>query len=368
MDRAVAARGASARVAVGVAAAGPLWDGVVGLSASGVLGERVVAHAGPPFRSIADVPAPVRHSIAAACLFEGWASSWDQAWELIADESVRLADAQGLGIMVPLCGVASPSMAAVRVRDPESGACRFSVLNEGQVHATRFGTRDDLLIDHLRWLHGPFAAELTTALEEPVELMPLLGRSLDLKDDGHGQTVAGTRLLVERLNRDRLSAQSIEFLAASPAFALNPWMAAVSCALAGAEGQACGLIVRAGGNGFEFGVQVARAPGVWITCASPVPVPVAGQPTVEGALPAVGDSALLDLFGLGAQVHVPQGTLAAECLALGGRRIGLDAVDVCFSAEEPPVALGIIDGAGIRGRLAAGLIRVPVALMASAAK
>ncbi len=364
MDRAVTEIGPTA-AAVRVAQAEPRWDAVVRVGEATDLPARAVAHAGPPFGSAADIPTPMRHSVEAACLFEGWATSWDEAGGLIDAGSLTLVPAQSHGIMLPLCGVASPSMAAVRVTDPTTGRRRYSVLNEGQDHATRYGVRDERLPEHMRWLNGEFATELATALERPVPLLATLGESLEQGDNGHGQTTTGSRLLVGLLMAARLSVRARAFLQASPAFALNLWMAAVACALSCAEDSGAALITRAGGNGYAFGVQTAAAPGTWIVCPAPVPG-TADSDAVGEALPAVGDSALLDLFGLGAQAHGTAAPLLAESAQLGGRRICLSADVLASSGYEPAVQLGMIDRLGVRGRIAGGTISVPHALMCAA--
>lgn len=355
---------ASTAAAARAAAAEPSWDAISSIDEAIGGGEHVILHAGPPFETTEEIPAPVRHSLEAACLFESWATDWDGASRLIDDGSVRLEPAQTHAVMVPLCGVASPSMAAVRVTAPGAARPFFSVLNEGQAHATRFGTRDPALVEHLRWLNGSFATDLSRALRQPVSIFPLLGRSLDAGDDGHSQTAAGTSLLVSLLTESELSKESATFLHASPAFALNLWMAAVACALAVAV-EPTSLVVRAGGNGVRFGLQTALAPDLWLTCPAPIPESP-GDGAREDVLPAVGDSALLDLFGLGGQLEEAAAPLLASSTSLGGRRVGLSARVLADSNYRPRVRLGMIDRAGLRGRVAGGVITVPRSLARAA--
>lgn len=353
---------ASTVAATRVAAAEPTWDAVVSIAEAIPGRERIVLHAGPPFEARDQIPAPIRQSIAAACMLEGWAVDWQAAFRLIDDQTLSVEPAQAHGVMVPLCGVATPTMAAIRVSAPSTRRPFFSVLNEGQAHGTRFGMRDPGLIEHLRWLNGPLATELASALTRPMALFPLLGRSLDAGDDGHSQTAAGSRLVVDLLAATALSPKSTAFLAESPAFALNLWMAAVACALATEQAARSALIVRAGGNGVRFGIQTALAPDAWTSCAAPA-LSSPPDPPPDDVLPAVGDSALLDLFGLGGQLANGDAPLLAPAPALGGRWIGLSAETLVESAYEPVIRLGMIERTGTRGRLRGGTIAVPHALM-----
>lgn len=356
--------GTSTEAAARAAAAEPSWDAVSSIAEAIRGSDHVILHAGPPFESAEEIPAPVRYSLEAACLFEGWATDWDGASRLIDDGSVRLEPAQTHAVMVPLCGVASPSMAAVRVTAPGAPGPFFSVLNEGQAHATRFGMRDPDLVQHLHWLNGSFAKDLSRALRQPLLLFPLLGRSLDVGDDGHSQTATGTSIVVGLLAGTELSKESTTFLRESPAFALNLWMAAVACALAVAV-EPTSLVVRAGGNGVRFGVQTALAPDLWLTCPAPIPERP-GDGARGDVLPAVGDSALLDLFGLGGQLDETAAPLLASSTSLGDRRVGLSAAVLADSDYRPRVRLGMIDRAGLRGRLAGGVITVPRSLARAA--
>jgi hypothetical protein len=67
----------------------------------------------------------------------------------------------------------------------------------------------------------------------------------------------------------------------------------------GVEGSS--FITAAGGNGREVGIQVAGLPGHWFTVPAKPPVGTfdVDLPT-DRAMGAIGDSAVVDAFGLGA--------------------------------------------------------------------
>ncbi|WP_137389023.1 DUF1116 domain-containing protein [Rhodoligotrophos defluvii] len=374
-----------------IAAARPAWSGVRRLSDAvrGLQG-RYVLHAGPPFRDRASIPAPVRNSLCAACIYEGWAASWSEAEALLAGGAINMVPAQDCACVVPLAGVLSPSMPVLEVIDLEDrSATFFAAVNEGQRHATRLGMRDERLPGHLRWLGGTLAPWLEEALQEPIELLPLMGEALARGDDCHSRTVHGSAAIAAALRgRNERSPPDVHaFLDTSPAFALNLWMGAAALMLRSAEGTGnCTLVTRAGGNGENFGIQLAGRPGVWVTMPAPVPFgPVDATARDRSAVGAVGDSALVDFLGLGAQAlatapevaralsgYLPKNAgdrarsvLAGELPGLGRRAV----TSAALAAEAdvgPLVLLGMIDRAGVAGRIGGGVVDVPPQLFAQA--
>ena len=246
----------------------PVWQGMT--AAAEVVGsDRLLLHAGPPFDRWGDVPQPVRNSLAFGAVYEGWASDDVEAESMLATRAVRYEPAQDHDVVVPLAGVCSPSMQLHVVRDAGSPtAVKYSVVNEGMRHVSRVGRRDPMLAAHHRWLNGSFAAWLNELTASPVELAPMLALALGEGDDCHSRTVAGSRVLTAEIRR-RAGADAdraaLDFLDDSPAFALNLWMAAAALSLAAAEGvPGSTLVTRAGGNGHEFGIQVACRAGHWV--------------------------------------------------------------------------------------------------------
>lgn len=367
----------------------PRWDGVVRIGDIAGHDVRCLFHAGPAFASVDEIPAPVRNSLAFGCLYEGWAESWEQADAMIAAGSVAIRPAQGSGLLVPLAGVASPSMAAVRIADQASGRARYCVLNEGAEIATRLGRRDERLMDHHRWLNGDLADWLSGCLAEPLDIYPLMLESFSLGDDGHAQTGAGSQLVAAALRRRAFDTPGSvgEFLKGSAAFSLNIWMATIALASSAAEGVAGStLVTRAGGNGVRFGYMLAGEAGRWHIVDAPR---LSG--TVEarfaGSVPtgALGDSAVLDFFGLGGMNlagapalsaaladHLPKDALTRSEAILAGRHPGFGGRMVACSAERaisagagPVILLGMIDAEGKAGRLGGGVVDAPPEMFAA---
>ena len=366
-----------------VIAVRPRWDGIVKIGDVAPQNGPCLFHAGPAYTSAAAIPAPVRNSLAFGCLYEGWAKSWDEAEALIAAGKVAAKPAQDHGVLVPLAGVASPSMAAVRISDPATGRARYCVLNEGAEIATRLGRRDERLLQHHRWLNDEFADWLAGCVAEPLEVLPLMRESFTQGDDGHAQTGAGSRLIAGALQRRAFDtpARVAEFLKQAAAFALNVWMASIALASGAAEGvEGATLVTRAGGNGVTFGYMLAGEPGRWLISDAPKPVGTV-EPQFAGSGPtgALGDSAVLDFFGLGGMNLASAPTLAANLAAhlpddvlqrgtavlggkhpgLGGRMVGCLADRAAKAGKGPIILLGMIDAQGEAGRLGGGIVDTP---------
>lgn len=357
----------------------PTWAGIT--AARELIGtDRVLLHAGPAFDSWAQVPVPVRNSMALACVYEGWATAPATAFDLLASGAVRFRPAQDHDMVVPLAGVISPSMALHVVADPATGRVKYAALNEGMRHCLRLGVLDPEIPAFHRWLNGPYAAWLAGRCGDGVALLDVLAESLVRGDDGHSRTVAGSALFAERLVDSGTPSEIADFLADCPAFALNLWMGAAALILGAAEGVSGSRIVtRAGGNGVRFGFQLAERPGVWHTAPADAPRgPVEPAHAGHGAVGAIGDSAVVDVLGLGGQslAGAPavaaglDGYLPGDALErparllplelLDGRlRTGLSTRTIAAAGVGPLVLLGMISDTG-RGRIGGGVYQPAV--------
>ncbi len=362
----------------------PVWrrDGV----AADLVGlpRDVLLHAGPPLKAGEPPPAPLLNSACVAAVFEGLADSLDEAQRSIEAGAVRLAAAQDYGVVTPLAAVVSASMLLHMVTDEAEGsdAVAYAPINGGGGPAARLGLRDLRVVEHLRWLNGPFAGWLAEARHGSIALIPLADLALSAGDDCHGRTQAATKLLLRLLSPTPGSAAS-EFLQNGPSFFLNLWMAACRCMLAAASGEeGASLVVAAGGNGREAGIQVAGLPSRWFEAPARPPRGDLGSWPADRALGAIGDSAIVDVLGFGAMAMAhapvqrealgrfmpPDGLLRpVELLAArhpAFRRAvthcGLTARKVSALGKTPLVSLGILDARGEAGRIGGGIFEMPL--------
>ncbi|MFD1211847.1 DUF1116 domain-containing protein [Arthrobacter sp. GCM10027362] len=374
---------ANAKAAALIGSAEPVWTGIVPLAqvlAARGRPERTLLHAGPPFSSRNAVPQPVRNSALQAILFEDWADTLEAAAGLFDSDAVNFEPAQDNDCLVPLAGIISPSMRLHVVTDPATGGVQYAVLNEGLRHCLRVGVVEPGLVEHQHWLHGPFAMWLAERLAArgPLHLLPLLARSLAGGDDGHNRTLAGSNLVAAELlhgDESGFGANAATFLAECPPFALNLWMAAAALSLRAAEAmEGSDAVTRAGGNGIDFGFQTAAEPGRWRTVAATPPRgPVADQYRGLPVLGAIGDSAVIDFFGLGGAAlrhapltldglggFAPEGVLDRPGMLMEAGhprlpiRTGVSATRIAEAGVPPVVLLGMIEGRGLEGRIGGG--------------
>jgi hypothetical protein len=367
----------------------PQWSGVAPAAQAIGLAQRTLLHAGPP---IVGAPCqPILNSACLAAVLEGWAKNVDEAEMLIRANKIALAPAQDREVVTPLAGVASPSTQMAVINDKNDPTKRFyTPLNEGQTQALRLGKRDPAILDHLRWLNGAGAKEIAGLLREPIALLPIADRALKDGDDCHGRTLSASAQVADLFAARSAPAAALDFLRASPAFFLNLWMAASGLMMRAADGLAGSSFVRAAaGNGTEFGIQVAGLPGRWFTApATPPHGPIDAAAAGASGVGAIGDSAVVDAFGLGGMAmsfapavranlasHLPadaaerpQRLLAQPHprLPLSGARVVLTARRVVAAGVTPLVTLGIIDRAGQRGRIGGGIYEAPLSVFTAA--
>ena len=208
--------------------------------------------------------------------------------------------------MVPLAAVLSPGMVVHVVADRRDPArVAYSPLNGGNGPAMRLGLAEERVVAHLRWLNGEFAEALGTAFRQPIDLIPIADRALAEGDDCHGRTIRATALLLERLRPhfrlDAARKRAVEFIAGSPSFFLNLWMAASHCIASAGMAPGSSVVTALGGNGIETGLQVGGLKGRWFVRPAEPPKGRL-EPGIDQSerLGAIGDSALIDGLGLGA--------------------------------------------------------------------
>ena len=377
----------------------PVWNGLDTAADALDLPANVLLHAGPPFDSVRQICRPILNSACVAAVFEGLCGDFNQAENKIAHGEIILKPAQDHQVVAPLAAVVSASMPLHRIQDRKNpGFSIYTPINGGSRPALRTGQRSNVVLHHIRWLNQSFADFLRDGMGDAIPLIPIALAGLREGDDCHGRTAASTRNLIARIQSgyaDQYPEATpdpdiLEFMEASPSLFLNLWMAASKIMTMAASGiQNSSLVTAMGGNGVEMGIQIAGLPGQWFTMPAQPPrgkfdldVPM------NRALGAIGDSAVVEGFGLGAMVvrlspeqarifadYLPTG-FEQRCLQLPvidypgfqdmGIRLGLTARSVAELGEGPIVGLGILDNMGELGRLGGGICDMPASLFHAA--
>jgi hypothetical protein len=373
------------------------------------LGRHQLLHAGPPIGWDA-ASGPLRGAIVGACLYEGWATTPDEAERLAASGAIELAPCHDHAAVGPMAGIVSPSM-PMWVLDDGAGRPSRSTLNEGLGKVLRYGAYGDAVTERLRWMERVLGPVLASGLARhgPVDVAALIASMVAMGDEGHNRNRAGTSLLVRTLAPDLVRtvgagqhpagdvADALAFVDGNDHFLLNVVMGAGKLVADAGRGVPGATVVTAmARNGTEFGMRTAGTGDRWFTAPAAVPDGLyLGDYGPGDANPDIGDSAITETVGLGgfAMAGAPaivgmvggevddarrwtelmyELTLAEHPVwtlpALGFRGVpfGIDALAVVRTGVAPIINTGIAGREAGTGQVGAGLVRPPLACFTAA--
>jgi len=354
------------------------------------LSGRTLSHAGPPFTDRKLIPRPVLHALAGSAVLEGWVKTFEDGIAAILAGDIALVANHSIGIVSPMAGVVRPSQPLFVVRDAGgSGRVAHATLAEKGRRTLRFGCYDDDSVRGLRVLEDEIAPEVAASLPPGgIAILPIVAEAIALGDDVHQRNVGGQLVLLRSL--PALGTKARIFLADHPQFFLNFAMASAKLVLDGWRGVAGSSLVTAiSRNGFTCGIQLAGTGDIWFEAPSVVPVGGIYPPnTAEDVQPDLGDSAIMEAFGLGGCIaHLaPELTRALavdldDAVTAGSRQqeffafrndrlsrvasgeagigIGLDARRVLATDDNVRIHTGIAHKDGRSGWIGIGVAGVP---------
>jgi len=369
--------------------------------------DRTLLHAGPPIAA-EGLCGPMRGAILGAVCYEGWAQDVNAAGRLLAAGGITLRCTHDAGAVGPMAGVISPSMPLMEVRNAEHGTTAYAPFNEGVGGVLRFGAYDAPVLARLRWMREVLAPAVDAGLQRlgGLQLVPLMARALTMGDEMHQRNVAATSLffralapaLVETAASPSACVGVLRFLADTDQFFLNVAMAAAKAVLESVrEISYCTVVTAMSRNGVEFGIRVSGLGDRWFTAPAPAPVGMYFSGFgPQDANPDMGDSAILETFGLGGLsmaaapavvgfVGIPSmdealaTTRAMGEITLGqsahfkiptldfaGAPTGVDLRAVVKVGVTPVINTGIAHHQAGKGQIGAGVVRAPLAAFQSA--
>jgi hypothetical protein len=315
-------------------------------------------HAGPPIASTA-MCGPMRAALGVALDMEGVAADPAAALALADAGEVALAPNHDCGGVGPMSGVVTGSMPVLVARDEVTGATAWCPLNEGSGKVLRYGADDEEVVARLAWMRDVLGPELARALAArgPLDLLELHAGALALGDECHHRTVAGTELVADALAP--LAHDVDAFVRANGQFFLNVAMVFAKLALVCASGVAgSALVTVVARNGVEVGVKLSGTGDAWFTGPAALPDPAALYPgrTPEEMNPDLGDSAIIEVYGLGA-LAIGASPLSAPSVGLGPATIGARMALLRRIAAAEHSALALPDGPAILGVDARAVVR-----------
>jgi hypothetical protein len=366
----------------------------------------LILHAGPPI-GWDRMSGPLRGAILGALIFEGKASSAEEAEAVATSGSIEFSPCHEYGAVGPMAGVTSASMAVYIVENLTHGNRTFSNLNEGYGKVLRYGAYQQDVQDRLRWMHDVMAPILGKAIVASggIDIRALLAEALHMGDEGHNRNKAAsllyTKLLAPHVARSapdgETAATILQSLGDNALAVLNPVMAGCKAMCdAGANVEGSTIVSTMARNGTDFGIRVSGLGGRWFTAPAQVPdgLYFSGF-QFSDANPDIGDSTITETAGIGAFAMAaapaivtfvsgkPKDAIDATmemyeitfaehksftipALDFRGTPTGIDLRKVVETGITPRVNTGIAHkNAGV-GQIGAGLVRPPMAIFEEA--
>lgn len=276
---------------------------LVGLEVAGDalgLAEGELGHAGPPFRTPEEIPPVVLGALAGAAVHEGWAGDVAQALAMVLHGEITLRANHDLGTVSPMAGVVRPSQPVMRVENGAGSGTSWATFAEAGQRALRFGVYDDAAAEGLRHVDTVIAPAIGAALPRAgLPVWPLVAQGLQLGDDTHQRNIGGMAAFLAAL--PDLPAPVRAWLSGAPQHFLNYAMAAAKLSLDAGAGVAGSRIVTAlTRNGVDCAIRVSGTGDQWFRAPASDPLGgfFPGFSQVD-AQPDLGDSAIVETFGLG---------------------------------------------------------------------
>lgn len=362
------------------------------------LSGRKLLHCGPSIEW-GDVCDPLRRSMRAATVAEGWAQTVDQADRLLEEGAVLLEPAYLHDTVLPMATAIGPSAPVFVVDNRDGGTRAFAPVNQGPGETAWFGRETASAIARLEFLRevvGPMLRKVVDAAG-PIDLFSFAAQGVQIGDDVHMRTQGTTSLLIRSLLAEIAALPDdgrvalAQFLSSNHLFFLNLAMAAAkSTALWAEQVAGSSIVTMMCRNGTTYGIRLAGLDEVFVSEAPDVAdamyYPDYGP---ETSARDIGDSAILELVGLGGAAaagspavagFLPGGMADAAAMTeqMGsicaaestrfklptrnyrGTPIGVDVRRVVELNTPPKVTTGILHASSGVGQIGAGVATAPV--------
>ena len=362
-------------------------------------GDRTVLHCGPAILWD-EMPNPLQRSIQAVIVSEGWADDVATAAQMAAAGEVDLGPANEHSTVVPMATAVGPSAPVYVVTNDAGSTVAYSTINQGAGQVAWFGVDSDAAIERLRFLNDSVGPVLGAALDSkgPIDVFSLAAQGVPMGDDVHMRVQATTNLLLRDLVGHLVRSthddaiEVADFLSGNHLMFLNVAMAAAkSLVMWAGDVPNSSVVTTMSRNGATYGIRLPGQDDRWFITESP-PVQDAlyypGQGP-ETSAPDIGDSAVLELVGLGGPAaanspavagflggHMSDAIAATQnmqkiCAGESGRfrlpildfvgtPVGVDVRKVVELGITPAVNTGIVHVSDGSGQVGAGVAYAPM--------
>lgn len=266
-----------------------------------------IFHAGPPI-DWNRMCGPMRGAIVGTMLFEGFATTWNDAVRLIEKGGIDFSSNHDHDAVGPMAGVISSSLPILVVKDLSNGKTCYARFVENRV---QFGLFDQESVNVLRFWSEKLSPLLGKAIRKSkgIDLKPMMARALHMGDELHNRPAAGTLLFASAILPHLLKVCSLnevlevtKYLSENDIFFLCMSMAACKAITKAAHGIRFSTIVTVmARNGTTFGIKVSGLGDDWFTGeANMIKGMYFPGYSQEDANPDIGDSAITETAGIGA--------------------------------------------------------------------
>jgi hypothetical protein len=345
-----------------------------------------------------------RRAIVAAALFEGLASTTDEAEAKLADGEIIVEPTHPHCCVGSVAGIYTASMPVFVVENRGRGNTAFCNLYEGESRKRlNYGVYGDEVRDGLLLLERVIGPVLGAAVRRAggIELKPIVRRALHMGDELHSRNTAATMLFARALTPQLLELalegevdaddlrRTIAFVHGSDYFFLRLSMAAAKAAADGAHGvNGSSLVTAMTISCRDFAIRVSGL-GEWFRGPHAVTEAKLFDPFTEDDIEWVGgESHITETVGLGGfaqaaafALQAYQGGSPREMalmnelmyeITLGehpdyqipffgyrGTPVGIDVERVLETGVVPVIDGGLAGRNGV-GQIGAGILRAPI--------
>jgi hypothetical protein len=270
----------------------------------------LILHAGPPV-TWERMSGPMRGAVMAGLMYEGLASTPEEAIALAASGKIRFDPCHHHNAVGPMAGIVTASMPVWIIENTTFGNKAYCTLNEGLGKVLRFGAYGEEVLTRLRWMEKVLYPVLKETIEihGPIDLKNMIAQAVQMGDEVHNRNKAATSLLIREIassilktsfsNEDKIAV--VEFLNSNDHTFLNLSMPAAKASLEPAgKVKHSTIVYTMARNGTDFGIRVAALGERWFTAPAAI-VDGLYFPgfSMEDANPDIGDSCITETLGIG---------------------------------------------------------------------
>ncbi len=270
----------------------------------------LILHSGPPIKW-ENMCGPTRGAIIGALIYEGLATTPEEAEELAASGNIEYDPCHEHYTVGPMAGIVSASMPVFIIKNETYGNYAYCTLNEGLGKVLRYGAYNKEVVERLKWMEKIMYPILKNAIESlgKIDLKTIIAQALHMGDEVHNRNRAATSLfyrciapsIVKTADNREDASKVLDFINGNDHFFLNLSMPASKACLDAAQNiENSSLVVVMARNGTEFGIKLSGLGNKWFTGVAPIPDALffPGFSKAD-ANPDIGDSAITETAGLG---------------------------------------------------------------------